>query len=230
MIFKSLKIFPVLLIMILLSGTLSAQQRVIRIDSVFTNDSHLHAGFNIEEIFTGKVKESLNRGLNISISYQIMLWRLRNNWFDKAIRGTDLYFKVGYDKINKRYIWLSLTHREQRASSSFEKIKNLCSVQTGIFIADTTQLSKNHTYYLDIKCIVEPLSVENFEEMSKWLGGEVEDIDMEDFPSPLKSQQNITGRILNLFKGIAGFSNIQYTGRSRNFTFTPSWQVRYIEY
>ncbi|MCP4725118.1 MAG: DUF4390 domain-containing protein [bacterium] len=230
MISKLLKIFLTALLLIFISSTLSAQQRIIRIDSVKTNDGHLYAGFNVPEIFTDKVRESLNRGLNISISYQIMVWRSRNNWFDKTVRSTELYFKVGYDKINKRYIWLSLTEREQRATSSLDKVKNLCSVQQNVFIADTTQLRQNQTYYIDVRCVVEPLSVENFEEMSKWLGGEVEDINIEDLPSPLKSQQKITGRLLNLFKGIAGFSDIQYTGRSRDFNFTPTWKVQYYEH
>ncbi len=222
---RLLRIFFKILLLILIISTSAFGQRAIKVDSVLVFEDELRVNFSVDNLFNEKVIESLHRGLTISITYQFQLWKQRSNWFDQAVASNEMTFFVRYNKINQRYKFFS--EDGTRATPSFERVNHLCSVLTGIGVTDSTQLKQGDQYYFVIKGILRPFSAESFEELGKWFRGEVEDIDLKNIPSPVESQEKITGRLLGLLKGVTGFSDQHYSVKSRNFQFERKWKVIY---
>ena len=205
-----------------------AQEKAVTIDSLWFNEGELRINFHSDKLFDKSVLDGLERGFTVSITYQIELWMKRNNWFDKSLGRKIIHYRVGYSRFNQRYVWLNETRgfgSEQLKTSSLEKLERKCSVHTAIALADTSELEEDKRYYVLIQGFLEPLSVENIEEMRRWLSGEVEGLDLKD--SPEKSPQKITNRLLTFIKNISGFGDRQYRGRSRNFIVTPAKTIHY---
>jgi len=213
----------ILSFLIFSSGNVFAQQKVAKIDSISYHDGLLYSNIKINNIFSEKILEGLNRGLTVGIEYEVRLWRMRSNWFDSSFEPQFVNYKLRYNKLNKRYIWRSQS--EQIASTSFEKVSNLFSELIHFEVVDTTRLKKENVYYIVVEAVLKPLSVENFEEMSKWVKGEIQSIDKEDFPSAKKTQETITSGMFRFVKNIAGFGDIIYYGKTRDFTFDDNWNV-----
>ena len=144
---------------LILSSGLSGQEKYIEIDSVRINDTELHIDFHVDSLFDGQVIEGLNRGLTVEVTYQIELWRSRNNWFDQHVDGNVFGFKLSYNKLEERYIFQDV--EERRSTGVFEKALMRCSSLKNIFITQGERLKQDNEYYIVVKGIIKPLSIEN---------------------------------------------------------------------
>lgn len=220
-------IIVLLLICTTLPGTISAQQNNIYIDSLRVKDGDLTVSYHIEELFDRSLLESMNKGIAVSILYQVTLWRDRGTWFDKNEALVETIYRVKYNKFNRRYTWISIS--ERRTTTALSKIENLCAVQTDIPIIPIDELNKDGQYYISVKGILKPHSIEDFDDVKDWLSGEVDDVDLKNLRTPKRSQEKVSGRIFSVFKNITGLGDKVYDGTSMVFTVTPQGTVRYTK-
>ncbi|MFC1513728.1 DUF4390 domain-containing protein [candidate division KSB1 bacterium] len=204
-----------LLVLIYLPGNLTAQDNNIAVDSLWIEDGYLNLSFHITDLFNEDILDGMKKGLTINITYNIDLWQSRSRWFDKNIMQVESFFKVGYNRFDQRYVWYDTKNLERLTTSSFERIDNKCSYITGIALIDTSRIQPGKEYYVAIEGILEPLSVENLEEMRKWLTGEVSDLGIN--TNPVESPKKLSNRFLIFVKNISGFGDQQYSVRGRNF-------------
>lgn len=205
-----------------------AQKQAVFIDSIRFVNGDFSVDFHVDELFDEAVTDGLERGFTVGITYQIELWKVRNNWFDQLLTRQVLQYKTGYNKFDRRYFWRSESGEfgpESLVSSSFEKIKQKCSVHKGIVLAEKDEFDVKDRYYVVITGILEPLSVENMDEMRKWLGGEVTGLELKE--NPEDSPKKLTGRFLTFIKNITGFGDRHYAGRSGDFSVTETGTIRY---
>lgn len=206
-----------------------AQKHAVILDSIRFVNEDFSVDFHVDELFDEAVTDGLERGFTVGITYQVELWKVRNNWFDQLLTRQVLQYKTGYNKFDRRYFWRSESEEfgpESLVSSSFEKIKQKCSVHKGIVLAEKDDFDVEDRYYVVITGILEPLSVENIDEMRKWLGGEVSGLELKE--NPEDSPKKLTRRFLTFIKNITGFGDRHYAGRSGEFSVTAAGLVRFI--
>lgn len=205
-----------------------AQKQTVTIDSIRFVNGDFSVDFRVEELFDEAIIDGLERGFTVGITYQVELWRVRNNWFDQLLTRQVLQYKTGYNKFDRRYFWVNESSEfgpESLVSSSFEKITQKCSVLEELILAKKDDFNVDNQYYVVITGILEPLSVENMDEMRKWLGGEVSGLELKE--NPEDSPKKLTGRLLTLIKNITGFGDRHYAGRSGDFVITVDGLVRF---
>jgi len=221
-------IFAVFFLVIIPGWTQSAaQQNTIHIDSVEIVHDELAISFHLEELFSRNILESMDKGIGISILYQVTLWKKRGTWFDKSETLQEILFRVKYNKFNQRYIWIS--QDERRATPSLEKVESLCSIHKDVPIIDAAEIEEDDEYYITIKCIINPHSIEDFEDVRDWLSGEFDEVDLKELRRPKQSQEKVSGRLFSVFKNLTGFGDRIYNGTSRIFTCTGDGSVNYTQ-
>lgn len=184
-----------------------AQDFNISIEEITLSDSMLVASISFDSLFTDKIVEGLERGLTVQIKYEIELWQPRKIWFDKYIISEDFWFKVLFNRWQKKYI-ISM-EEERRSTSSFERVKEICAFQKNHPVRKLGDIQKNKNYYLVAKCSIKPLDIENIEEMSNWLkGGEKKDE---------KNRRGVTSKIIEFVSNVTGFGAKYFSVKSRFF-------------
>ncbi|MFC1557301.1 DUF4390 domain-containing protein [candidate division KSB1 bacterium] len=203
------------------------QQDRIHIDSLWIENDEVKISYRVDELLTENVLESLNKGISISVYYEITLWRVRNNWFDKAETLGGAEFRVKYSKFDQRYIWV--TQAERRTTTSLDRIQRFCSEIVGFVISGSETINLQEAYYVTIKGVLKPHSIDNLDDVRNWLSGEVEDIDLNSLKTPEQSQEKLSGRVFNIFKNLTGFGDQQFSGTSRNFTISRDGKIEYTD-
>ncbi|MCH7590397.1 DUF4390 domain-containing protein, partial [PVC group bacterium] len=54
-------------------------------DSLRIIDEELSIDFHVDGLFDKTVLDGMDRGSTVEITYQIEIWRVRNNWFDEMV-------------------------------------------------------------------------------------------------------------------------------------------------
>lgn len=206
-----------------INSDLYARNNEIRVDSVGVKEGFLVVSFSIQDLFTDRVLESMNKGVSVSIQYEISLWRKRSSWFDKNVTSTTLYFKVKYNKFDRRYIWQSVN--ERRTTASLIKIHRLCAEQTEAPVTFSSEIESENSYYITVKGILKPTAIEDLNDVKNWLRGEIKEINLDELNDPKKSGKKITSGLFNAFKELAGFGDKIYTGTSFDFTIGPDGKI-----
>lgn len=213
--------------MLISAGSIFAQQNTIYIDSLRVREGELTVSYHIEELFDRALLESMNKGIAVSILYQVTLWKSRNTWFDKNEAVVEHLYRVKYNKFNRRYSWISIG--ERRTTTALSKIERLCGVQSDIPVIRIDRLDPESEYYVSIKGILKPHSIEDFDDVKDWLSGEVNDVNLKELRKPKKSQERVSGRIFSVFKNITGLGDKVYDGMSMGFNVTNQGAVRYTK-
>jgi len=221
------KIFIIFLVFTVFCSTILAQEKVIQIDSIKINEMDLYVDFHVDSLFDEQVIQGLNRGLSIEITYQIELWKLRNNWFDQHIDGRIIGFKLSYNKLENRYIFVDM--EERRSTGIFDKVIKRCSEIESSYITPIEKLKPENTYYIVIKGIVKPLSVENLNDISQWLKGEVENVDLNRIKQPKETGRSLRDYILEMLANVTGFGDRYFSSVSNKFIYSESGEIVFQE-
>ena len=70
-----------------------------------------------------------------------------------------------------------------------------------------------------MEVILKPLSVENYQEIKSWLGGEVKDINLKKLSNPEKQEKGFKNRMLRIFMAITGFGERVVSSKTNQFKF-----------
>ena len=224
---KTLYTILTAIILFMVTGHVShAQDKEIVIDSLLITNGNLALNFHTETLFDESVLDGIEKGFTVNVTFQMDLWKARSNCIDKNIVRTNLTTKIRYNKFNQRYILFNEQTGERLETFSFDKVENRCTVHTNIALTDTTRLREDETYYAVIEGILEPLSVENIDEMRKWLGGEVEDLEIR--TKPVESPKKLTSSFLSFIKNITGFGDQHCSVQSQKFMVHDDRNVVFI--
>jgi hypothetical protein len=209
-------------------GGAQAQNRTVVIDSLSLNGYTIAVNFRIPTLIDSGVVDGLQRGFTVTVTYRIEFWKVRNGWFDQLVTQKYNRYKVGYKKFDKQYVWFDEESGERFITSSTEKIIKRCTEHSQFVSADTNALEPQRQYYILVYATLEPFTVENMEEMRKWLSGEVESLDLKN--NIESSPKRLTASMFAFIKNITGFGDRQYFGKTEMFTFTPQHTIEFIRY
>jgi len=175
-------------------------------DGQLTTVVRLPAGFDQE------TRESIQRGLPITVRFTTELWRKRRLWFDKQEASRVRSFRVRYDPGEKLYSVEDSGRRRRR--ETFESLGAALDRLSPrlLEILPREELEGRHTYYVTVEMAIQPLTLEEFRELDGWISGRIHgDEDEEGSESPEEQpsgdEGGVSGTVFGLFRDLAGFGD-----------------------
>ncbi len=203
----------------------AANTRVV-VDSLKIDSGYLVMDFEVEGIITDKAEQGLSRGLTSTIEYQIQLWEDKSGWINRLVTETDFKIKVFFDNWEQKYI--ILTHNEKRLTNSLETVREKCSQLKNIVVCPFEKLLPGKNYYITVKTILRPLSIENYKEIRNWLSGEAKQLNFENLDDTEKQEEKFKGGLLKMVLALTGFGDRAISGKSKNFRIEQS-EIKWTE-
>lgn len=200
-------------IIALISFLQAANQRVV-IDSVKNSSGSLLLDFHVAEIIDEKVAEGLLKGLTSTIEYQVELWEKRGV-FNHLVTQQDIRMKVFYDNWEHKYVIMSA--EEKRLTNSLETVKEKCSQIQNFIIVPINKLKSKNSYFLNVKVILRPLSMENYQEIRHWLSGKARNFKLDDLDDTDTQEQKFKGGLFKMFLALTGFGDRVISGKCNDF-------------
>lgn len=133
----------------------------------------LWAEVRLAEVLPARVEESLARGMPARLALRGELWRSRSGWFDRLEEGVDAELRLRYEVWSREFLI-------ERRGVATERYPNLDSLRAALArpfalrVAGAERLQPGGRYYVAIAVTLQPLSVEDVEEVEGWLSGEVD--------------------------------------------------------
>lgn len=197
---------------------IAAGKRVV-IDSLKINSGRLTVEFHAEGLIDDKIVTGLEKGLTSTIEYQIQLWRKKLLGFNQLLEEKLYRIKLFYDTWDNRFVLLS--PEETRMTSSAKTVIQSCGEIRELELVPLNRLTLEATYFVSIKVVLKPLSMENYKEISNWLKGEVKNIDL----NPENTETGVKGRLLRIFLALTGFGDRVFSGQSPDFVITEKGEI-----
>ncbi len=198
----------------------SAAEKRVLIDSVKINAGVLQINFTVDGIIDDKVAEGLRQGLTSTIEYQIQMWEKRNGWINRLVTQEFVRMKVFFDNWENKFVIMSA--EEKRMTSSLETVREKCSQITAIDILPLEKINLKKNYFLTVKTILRPLSVENYQDIKNWLSGRAKSLDLKNLDDTEHQERQFKGGLLKMFLALTGFGDRIISGKSKEFTISDN--------
>jgi len=210
------KYFLTIIFIIISIGFLQAASKRVVIDSVKINSNTLMLDFHVDEIIDEKVAEGLQKGLTSTLEYQVELWEKRGGLINHLVIQQFIRMKVFFDNWEHKYV--VLTHEERRLTNSLETVKEKCSQIQSLEVIPINKLKDNKKYFFNVKVILRPLSMENYQEIKHWLSGKAKNFKLDDLGDTDKQEKKLKGGLLKMFLALTGFGDRVISGKCDDFT------------
>lgn len=122
-------------------------------------------------VLSPRVRESLERGMPATVRLRVELWRERAGWFDQLVGSESAETRVGRNAWSDDY---QLVRRGGPAQTllDLDEIEAELDRPTRVRLAPVLELAPGERYYAIVRIEVKPLTVEDIEEVERWLSGE----------------------------------------------------------
>jgi hypothetical protein len=130
-----------------LSGDAELTNLIVR-----NNNDELQVDLLIKGIFTEEMKAAVSKGIPINITFLILLYEVRDYWFDVKLVSKTAMHEVRFDVLRKEYrIRRSWEKKTALAVKDFQKAQSLFSEIQGFNVIPLNRLKKGKHYQLRIK-------------------------------------------------------------------------------
>jgi hypothetical protein len=163
-------------------------------------------------VLSPRVRDSLERGMPATVDLGIDVWRVRNGWFDQLVRSERATFGV------TRNAW-SDEYQMRRQSGPVLTLLDLDEVEREfdrpirMRVLPLASLEPEERYYAIVRVVVKPLTVEDIEEVERWLSGEAKRAGK---PGP-GSIARLPTYMLGVLANLAGLGDESVTYRTVSF-------------
>jgi len=115
-------------------------------------NDELQVDLLIKGIFTEEMKTAVSKGIPVNLTFLILLYEVRNYWFDDKMVSKTAMHDVRFDVLRKEYrIRRSWEKRIPLVEKDFEKAQYLFSEIKGFDVISLKRLKKGKHYQLRIK-------------------------------------------------------------------------------
>lgn len=209
-------ILTFLFLLSLMSAIYSASKQIV-VDSVKISSNILVIDFTVDGIIDQKAAEGLRKGLTSTIEYQIQLWEKKSGWINNLVISHDVRMKVYYDNWENKYVIMSA--EEKRLTNSIETVREKCSKISNLSIFPVSKMKENGNYFITVKAILRPLSVENYQEIKNWISGQAKNMEFKNLDDTKNQEKKIKGGVLKMLLALTGFGDRVVSGRCEDFQF-----------
>lgn len=184
------------------------------VDRVWIRSDSLLVDFSMDGLLSERIRDGLNRGLPMTMSYEVSLWRERSGWWDALESRTTSLHKVQRNVWDDRYFVDDETGRRVWLRD-LDALGRHLSRRHGAAVAPLLGLEPDARYFVVVSPSLRPLTIEDIEEVEAWLTGEISEGREEGAWSVITSMPTF---FFGLFVDLAGLgdkSTLAESGRFR---------------
>jgi len=201
-------------VLIIFSSIEYAYALDIRFKYISYQEDSIRTELVISDSLPPKITGHIDKGVPISIDYNLELWKVRPGWFDSRQAAFGLTYKVRYDTWSKEYTVLEIRPDltiENKLSGRRETYDLILGTDNVAFAPTDTSAS----YYLTGKIVVKLMTLSNFEEVESWLKGEISEMER---PELEKAPNRFSEFLFNTALKVTGLENSSKDTKSKTFT------------
>jgi len=210
----------IFLLIILLPISGLAKKRKFRFGEIKIENGSLLINFEVNDLMKKEIIQGLQKGMTAALEYQVQLWKQRPHWADQLISEKIIRMKVSFDNWERRYV-LDRPREDVRLLTE-DRIKEKCSKLVDFPLSSQENLETGSRYIVAIKVVLQPMSVENYQEIKRWLAGEVREINPKAISSSKSPGKKAGNWLLGLVLNLIGFGDRIITAKSAAFTWNES--------
>lgn len=203
-----------------------AKQQLFFLDTLIVDSGFLRITCHQDDLIEEDLLSSLQKGATAGLTYEFQLWEIKHRWTDRLERTRTIGIKAAYSTWDRSYVVSS--RKDSLIWLGEKEFIDYCSSLDDFPVWPVSRFNERSEYYLVIKSVLEPLSLDNLGDFRRWLTGEVE----EAAPESLEPSHSLLKRVgdwsARLIFDIAGFSNEVRVVRSRQFVIRDG-RLRFIE-
>ncbi len=216
-------IYSVFIILLTFSSAGLTNGEQYRFQNIGVEENFLTFDFEIFDLFSEDILTGLRKGMTAAVEYRVQLWEERRHWFDRMVTEKSIRMKVGYDNWERCFV---LTRPEETPLLLNENhIQEGCSQFDDFRLIALDQLKSKVRYTIVVKTILQPLSVDSYEEIKRWLTGEVQELNPKALKSTESPDEKAGDWLLGLVLNLTGFGDRVITAESPTFQIENSTVV-----
>lgn len=137
--------------------------------SIKVSGPELVVDVSIDSLFSDDVVERLNKGMPATLVITADLWRDRSKWFDHMVATGSATYRMRYDVWSDRYE-IQRDDGDVRTIGSLDSLTRFLGQVQRITVTDAARLNPEHRYYAVLSAYLRPLTLEDIEDVEKYLG------------------------------------------------------------
>ncbi|MFH1940893.1 MAG: DUF4390 domain-containing protein [bacterium] len=171
--------------------------------------------FRIRDLVDKEIINGLQKGMTAAIEYQVQLWKDRPHWVNQLVAEKIVRMKVNYDGWERKYILA--TPNAEPTFLNEDDVRDRCSLLIDYPIAPIQNLEPEEQYCITIKIILQPMSMENVQEIKRWLAGEAKELNPKAITSSKSPGKKAGNWLLGLVLNLTGFGDRVISAKSPMF-------------
>jgi hypothetical protein len=163
-----------------------------------------------------QIIRGLRKGMTGAVEIRIQVWHEKNRWIKSIVFERVHRIKIDYDDWERKFR-VVLKNDETRMMDEPELVR-YCRFLNDFLLVPSGPLAEGENYRFLVSVTLKPMSMENMEELKRWISGEADEFDPGEIrisKSPLsKAGDWVLGVVVNL----SGFGDRVISGRSPVFS------------
>jgi len=205
-----------ILILLLLSDLTFSRGKPWEFGEIKRKGENLVFDFKAGDLVNDQIMRGLRRGMTAAIEYQVQLWKHNARWMDEMVHERLVRLKVNYDNWEKKYV--VYLGKDKPHWLPEDRVRKRCSHLTDFPVAPAEDMRSDAQYYIKIRVLLKPMSIESYQEIKQWLAGEVKDLDTKSISKTKKPGKKARNWFLGLILNLTGFGDRVISAKSSVFT------------
>lgn len=210
------KYFIILLIWLLMPSLVFSKEKKYEFSNIEIEDGKVIFDFEIKNLFTEDVINGLRKGMTAALEYKIQLWQKKFFWVNKIDYEKILRYKINYNIWEKRYA--VYTGMEKPKFLNIDRVKKLCCEIENYSLCRIKDLNQNNEYIIIIKVTFRPMSIDNYEEIRRWVSREAKEFNPKELKKPRKAGEKAGNWLVEIVLNLTGFGDRVITAKSEVFS------------
>ncbi|MBN2414981.1 DUF4390 domain-containing protein [bacterium] len=192
-----------------------AAEKPVEFRNITVTDSVVSADILFKQLFRDDIVPRLRKGMTAAMEYQIQLWEQRGGWADRLVCEKYTRIKLSYDPWLKQYQLIAGSDDPRQMNE--DSLRASCSILQDIGLAPEGGVRADSRYYIAARAVVHPMSVENVDEIRRWLSGEARELDPRSISLKDQPGRKASHWAVRFFLNITGFGDRVMSGKSGLF-------------
>jgi hypothetical protein len=194
-------------------SAIGAEAGRVQVDSAYVRQDTLLVQVSVGPVLNRDLLLAVTRGATSAIRFEIRLWRVRRILPDELVRKVVERTKLYFEPLEIAYA-VSFPDTSPPTYVDVTELESYLSRPRVLRVTSKASLLPPGTYYLTLTVVIEPLALESYREIQRWLRGEAREAARE-----LRAQPHDEGgsRLLGVLVDLIGLGNRAYTCRSAPF-------------
>ncbi len=164
---------------------------------VSERQGYVTVSFRMESVLSDRIRNTLERGMPATVLVSLDVWRHRGGWFDELIENRTVIMRFYRDTWSDEYR-LARQIEPESALPDIAAVERQLARPMRVAVTRVANLEPGEHYYAIVQVTVKPLTVQELEEVEKWLSGEARRAGKPGPASIARLPQYLVGVLANL--------------------------------